>query len=142
MISQDLNPIQKLQRFCNVVWNGIDFKTIDVRKSSYVFRFESSEKKLAFEVEKFYTEDKEKRTPYDKLNETKENRKRFFIGFFAADGSKNNKQKCISFFQKHNFTMFSIKCLCQSLGLQTCKNMKDDKFNIFELISVKKQSDG
>ena len=31
--------------------------------------------------------------------------------------------------------------LCQSLGLKTCNSMRDGKFNKFEMITVKNQSD-
>ena len=37
--------------------------------------------------------------------------------------------------------MSSISFLCQSLGLQTSKNLWDAKFIIFELVTVEKQSD-
>ena len=36
--------------------------------------------------------------------------------------------------------MSGLKYLCQSLGLKTCVSMRDDKFNIFEMITVKNQS--
>ena len=37
--------------------------------------------------------------------------------------------------------MSGLKYLCPSLGLKTCLSMRDDKFNIFDKISVKNQSD-
>ena len=37
--------------------------------------------------------------------------------------------------------MSSLNYLCQSLGLKTCISMRDDKFNIFQMITVKNQSD-
>ena len=37
--------------------------------------------------------------------------------------------------------MSSLSYLCQSLGLKTCISMRDDKFNIFYMITVKNQSD-
>ena len=37
--------------------------------------------------------------------------------------------------------MSGLNYLCQSLGLKTCISMRDDKFNIFEMITVKNQSD-
>ena len=36
--------------------------------------------------------------------------------------------------------MSGLKYLCQSLGLKTCVSMRDDKFKIFEMITVKNQS--
>ena len=63
------------------------------------------------------------------------------IGFYAADGNRRNKQKNISFSQKNKITISGLKYLCQSLGLKTCISMRVDKFNIFEMITVKNQSD-
>ena len=37
--------------------------------------------------------------------------------------------------------MSGLNYLCQSLGLNTCIGMRDDKFNIFQMITVKNQSD-
>ena len=37
--------------------------------------------------------------------------------------------------------MSGLNYLCQSLGLKTCISMRDDKFNIFQMITVKNQSD-
>ena len=37
--------------------------------------------------------------------------------------------------------MSSLNYLCQSLGLKTCISMRDDNFNIFEMTTVKNQSD-
>ena len=37
--------------------------------------------------------------------------------------------------------MSGLNYLCQSLGLKNCISMRDDKFNIFDMISVKNQSD-
>ena len=64
-----------------------------------------------------------------------------FNGFYAADGSKMNKQKDISFCQKNKITMSGLNYLCQSLGLKTCICMRDDKFNVFNLNTVKSMSD-
>ena len=75
------------------IWDDIDFKIYDIRESSNIYRISSSKKKLALEFDKFYTKDKEKRIPYNILNETIENRKWFLIGLYAADGNCKNKQK-------------------------------------------------
>ena len=88
-----------------------------------------------------YTKDNEKRIPCDILNETVENEKWFLIGFYSADGNRKNKQKMFSFSQKHKSTMSRVNYLCQSLELKTCVSMRDDKFNIFQMITVKNQSD-
>ena len=37
--------------------------------------------------------------------------------------------------------MSCLNYLCQSLVLKTCISMRDDKFNIFDMITVKNQSD-
>ena len=37
--------------------------------------------------------------------------------------------------------MSSLNYLCQSIGLKTCISMRDDNFNIFQMITVKNQSD-
>ena len=75
------------------------------------------------------------------LNETIENKRWFIIGFYSADGNRKNKKKNVSFSQKHKLTMSSLNCLCQSLGLNTCISLRDDKFNFFDMITVKNQSD-
>ena len=59
----------------------------------------------------------------------------------SADGTRQNKQKNISFSQKHKITMSSLNYLCQSLGLKTCISLRDDKFYIFDMITIKNQSD-
>ena len=84
----DFNIIENLQRFCKEIWNDKDFKVYDVRETSHVYRIASGRKKLALRFGKFYTKDEEISIPYDKLNETKENKKWFFIGYSAADGNK------------------------------------------------------
>ena len=50
-------------------------------------------KNLALDFDKFYTKDTEKRIPNEILNESLENRKWFFIGFYAADGLKKINTK-------------------------------------------------
>ena len=96
---------------------------------------------MAIDFNKFYTSDKEKRIPEYILNESIENKKWFLIGFYAADGNRKNKQKNISFTQKHKITMSGLNYLCQSLGLKTCIGMRDDKFNVFHLNTVNNMSD-
>ena len=137
----DFNLIEKLQRFCEDIWDDINFKIYDIRESSNIYRISSNKKKLAIEFDKFYTEDKAKRIPCDILNETVENRKWFSIGFYAADGNRRNKQKNTSFSQKNKITISNLNYLCQSLGLKACIGMRDDKFNILEMITVKNHSD-
>ena len=137
----DFNLIEKLQRYCKEIWDAIIFKIYDIRESSNIYRISSSTKKLALEFDKFYTKDKEERIPCNILNETIENRKWFLIGFYSADGNRKNKQKNISFSQKHKVTMSGLIYLCQSLGLKTCISMRDDNFNIFQMITVKNQSE-
>ena len=66
----DFNLIEKLQRFCTETWNVIDFKIYDIRESSNIYIISSNKKKLALELDKIYTKDKEKRIPFDILNET------------------------------------------------------------------------
>ena len=74
-------------------------------------------KKLALEFDKFHTKDIEKRISNEMLNESLENRKWFFIGFYAADDHKK-KYKNISLTQKHKITISGLNYLCQSLGLK------------------------
>ena len=97
--------IEKLQRYCKENWSGINFKILDIRESSHVYRIASGKKILALEFEEFHTESKKKRVPDYTLNETLEKRKWFFIGFYAAYGNRINKQKNISFSQKLKITM-------------------------------------
>ena len=61
--------------------------------------------------------------------------------FLCCDGNRKNKQKNISFSQKQKVTISGLIYLCQSLGLKTCISMRDDKFNIFQMVTVKNQSD-
>ena len=137
----DFNLIQKLQRFCKDIWNKINFKIYDVRETSQVYRISVGRKYLALEFEKLYTKDKEKRIPNEILNESLENRKWFFIGFYAADGHKKHKYKNISLTQKHKITISGLNYLCQSLGLKTYIGIRDDKFNVFNLNTVNNMSD-
>ena len=99
--NSDFNLIEKLQRFCKDIWDDVNFKIYDFRERSNIYRISSQKKKLALEFDKFYTKDKEKRIPCNILNETVENKKWLLIGFYSADGNQKNKQKNISFFQKH-----------------------------------------
>ena len=135
------NLIEKLQRFCEDVRNDVYFKIYDVRETINLYRISSSKKKLALEFNNIYTKNKEQRVPCAILNETIENWKWFLIGFYAADGNRKNKQKNISFSLKNKITTSSLIYFCQSRGLKTCISMRDDKFNISDLISVKNQSD-
>ena len=54
---------------------------------------------------------------------------------------KRNKFKNISSTQKHKITKSGLNYLCQSKGLKTCMGNRDDKFNVFHLITVNKVSD-
>ena len=139
--NSDFNLIEKLKIFCIEIWNDISFKLKDNRETSHIYRISSSRKNLALQFNKIYTKKKEKRIPCDIINETVEKRKGFFIGFYAADGNRRNKKKNISFSQKNKITMSGLNNLCQTLGLKTCISMRDVKFNIFEMITVKNQSD-
>ena len=139
--NKDFRIIERLQRYCSDVWEDINFKIMDVRESSHVYRVSACIKKMANEFEEFYTQAKEKCVPDYILNETLEHRKWFFIGFYAADGNKTDKWQKISFSQKHKITMSGLNDLLQSLGWNTCIGMRDDKFNIFHLHTVTKQSD-
>ena len=56
----DFNLIGKLQRFCKEIWDDIDFKIYDISESINIYRISSSRKKLALELDEFYTKDKEK----------------------------------------------------------------------------------
>ena len=141
MNNLDFNLIQKLQRFCKDNWNNINFKIYDVRETSQVYGISVGRKYLALEFDKFYTKDKEKRIPNEILNESLENRKWFFIGFYAADGYKKHKYKNISLTQKHKITISGLNYLCQSLGLKTCIGIRDDKFNVLHINTVKNLSD-
>ena len=137
----DFILIEKLQRFCKEIWDDINFKIFDIRESSKIYRISSNKKKLALEFDKLYTKDKEKRIPCDILNETIQNKKWYLIVFYSADGNQKNKQKNISFSQKYKITISSLNYLCHTLGLKTCNSMRHDKFNIFQMITVKNQSD-
>ena len=136
----NFNIIEKLQRYCKEIWNE-DFKIYDIRERSHVYRISSGKKKMALEFNEFYTNEKKKRIPDYIFNESIENRKWFLIGFYAADGSRLNKQKNISFTQKHKITMSGLNYLCQSLGLKTCIRMHNEKLNVFNLFTVKSMSD-
>ena len=122
----------KNQRFCEDVWNDVNFKIYDIRETSHINRISSCSKKIALEFNNFYTKKREKRLPYNILNESTEKREWFMIGFYAADGNRKNKQKNPSFSEKHKINMSGLNYLCQSLGLKTCINMRDDKFKIFD----------
>ena len=41
----DFNIIEKLQRYCKEVWNDVNFKILDIRESSHVYRVSSGTKK-------------------------------------------------------------------------------------------------
>ena len=137
----DFNIIEKLQRFCKDIWEDVNFKIDDIRQNSNINGISSDKKKLAIGFDKVHTKDKEKRIACDIINGTIENKKWFLIGFYCADGNRKNKQKIISFCQKHKFTMSFLNYLCQPLGLKTCISMRDDIFNIFDKITVKNQND-
>ena len=138
--NSDFKIIEKLKRYSDEIWNE-KFKIYDIRESSHIYRIASGKKKFALEFDEFYTVEKEKRIPDYILNESIENRKWFLIGFYAADGHRLNKQKNISLTQKHKISISGLNYLCQSLGLKTCVGMRDDKFNVFHLNTVKKSSD-
>ena len=105
MNNLDFNLIEKLQKFWEDVWNDVNFTIYDVRESNHIYRISSCRKNLALEFNKFFTKNKEKRIPYNILNETVENRKWFLSGFYAAEGNRKNIQK--------NVSLRNIKVLCQ-----------------------------
>ena len=140
LITSDFKIIEKLKRYSDEIWNE-NFKIYDIRESSHIYRIASGKKKFALEFDEFQTSEKEIRIPDYILNESVENRKWFLIGFYTADGYKLNKQKNISLTQKHKISMSGLNYLCQSLGLKTYIGMRDDKFNVFHLNTVKKLSD-
>ena len=136
----DFSIIEKIKQYADEVWNE-NLKIYDSRESSHVYRIASGKKKMALEFEDFYTKEKEKRIPSYILNETLENRKWFLIGFYTADGNSKSEWKNISFSQKNKITMSGLNYLSQSLGLNTVIAMRDDKFNVFILVKVKRMSD-
>ena len=137
----DFSLIEKLQRICKEIWNDIDFKIYDIRETSNTYRISSSRIKLALEFEKIFTKEKEKRIPCNILNETVESKKWFLTRFYSANGNRKNKQKNISFSQKHKITMSGLNYLCQCLWLKTCISKRGDKYNIFQMVTVINRSD-
>ena len=135
LTNSDFNIIEKLKRYSDEIWSE-NLKIYDIRESSHVCRTASGKKKFALEFDEFYTFEKEKRIPDYILNESIENRKWFLIGFYAANGHRNNSST-----QKHKISKSGLNYLCQSLGLKTCIGMRIDQINVFYLNAVKKLVD-
>ena len=63
------------------------------------------------------------------------------LDFMQLMVKKKHKYKNISLTQKHKITISGLNYLCQSLGLKTCIGIRDDKFRVFNLNTVKNMSD-
>ena len=98
-------------------------------------------KDLALVFDKFYTKDKEKSIPNEIINESLEKREWFFIGFYAADGHRKKKIQKDFFNSNKKITISGLNYLCQSVGLKTCNDIRDDKFNVLHLNTVNIISD-
>ena len=72
----DFGSQEKSQRFCKEVRSDVNFKSLDIRESSQIYR-RASVKKTALEFDESYTKEKEKRIPDNISNESIENRKWF-----------------------------------------------------------------
>ena len=57
----DFKLIQKLQRFCKVIWTDKNFEKYDIRETSDMYRISSSEKKLVLKFDKLSSKDKKKK---------------------------------------------------------------------------------
>ena len=111
------------------------------RKGSYISKYFIRSEKISIEFDEVYANEKEKRIPEEKLNESIDIKKWFLIGFYAADGNRKDKQKNVSFSQKYKILISGLNYFCQSLGLKTCFGMRDDKVNAFYLNTVMSASD-
>ncbi len=123
---------------------------MDVMKSSQVYRIHVNNPKdfaIKFNNE-FYvnaivksnTSTKEKKIPDYVLNAYYNFRKWYFIGFYAADGTKSyTKQKTISLTQKGKLAISELNLLCNSLGFNMRVDIIKCKPNIFQLVHVEKE---
>jgi hypothetical protein len=81
---------------------------------------------------------KEKQVPSNILNSDFNLWMWFFLGFYAADGTKKyTKQKHISFSQKGKLAISGLNLLCTSFGFNMIVGIRKDKPNIFQLTHVK-----
>ena len=141
MNNQDFKLIQQLQSVCKEFWNDIYFKIYDVRKGRCVYGLSACRKNRPLDFDKFYTKDKEKGIPNEIMNESLEKRKTSFIGFYRAEGHKKIIKKKFESLKNIRLHYQVYIFLRQSLGLKTCIGIRDDKFNVFYLNTIKKLSD-
>ena len=84
---------------------------------------------------KFYDKDKYKIVPDEILNGSYTERYQFFLGYYAADGSKQkvNNSKNIRFSNKGKIGTAQLYYIAKSIGYQTSINIRNDKPNIFRV---------
>ena len=54
----DFGFMEKLQRYCEEVWTDFDFKNLDGKEYSHIFRKASGVRKMALEIDQFFTKEK------------------------------------------------------------------------------------
>lgn len=130
--------LEKCKCYCKEVYgDNTNFKILDTMKSSKVYKLvpKGSIKFMYNEFKRFYDKDRYKIIPDEILNSSVNIRYQFFIGYYAADGSKNNNTnvKNIRFSNKGKIGSAHLYYLAKSLGYSVSINTRKDKPNIFRI---------
>jgi hypothetical protein len=135
--NSDLNLLYKLKDIMIRVYPELTPVIYDTIKSSGVYKLTVKNQKVLVEEfrSKFYSSDRLKRIPTEILNSSVDIIRSFFLGYWAADGCRKDKQKigCTRFDNKGQIGTAGLYYLMKRIGYNVSINTRDDKSNIYRL---------
>jgi len=130
----DLNLMKEAkEKLLKVYGNVTDFKILDIRKSSKIYRVvpKGHIKYMVKKYLKLYDSSGQKQLPHEILNSPKNIRKAFFDGYYRGDGDK--KSGSLRCDIKGKVGAQGLYLLAKSLDYQVSINTRTDKPKIFRL---------
>ena len=137
--NKDLYLLNVLKEFLKDIYGNIlDFKILDTLKSSNVYKLVGKgDIKYITNLfrSKCYDNNKYKIIPRKYYNSNYDLKLCYFLGYYAADGSKslNDIGKSIRFDNKGKIGSMQLYYLCKSLGFNCSINTRVDKPNIYRI---------
>jgi hypothetical protein len=135
--NSDLDLLYKLKDIMVRVYPELTPVIYDTIKSSGVYKLTVKNQKVLVEEfrSKFYSSDRLKRIPTEILNSNVDIITSFFLGYWAADGCRKDKEAigCTRFDNKGQIGTAGLYYLMKRIGYNVSINTRDDKSNIYTL---------
>lgn len=134
--NSDLDLLYKLKDIMVRVYPELTPVIYDTIKSSGVYKLTVKNQKVLVEEfrSKFYSSDRLKRIPTEILNSNVDIITSFFLGYWAADGCRKDKEAIgTRFDNKGQIGTAGLYYLMKRIGYNVSINTRDDKSNIYTL---------